>query len=166
MFLFILKQVVFAVSWPIPYKNPQRKLFFNIGFQFNYAEPFLPSNFYNPPYIQNAFTNREMNTDELSESTTIDNETDIKSNVNFFSQGTESINNTENNTTEVPKHDEAIPADTSSDRESKSKEFKRARNIGDEKHFLNDQSNERNELIGSDITAAQLYEGIEDNLLA
>lgn len=51
-------KVVFAVSWPIPYKNPMRKLFFNIGFQFNYGEPFALSSFYNATYFQNPFENR------------------------------------------------------------------------------------------------------------
>lgn len=47
---FTLMQVVIAVSWPIPFPHPDRKIFFNIGFQFNYAEPFRPSSFYQPTY--------------------------------------------------------------------------------------------------------------------
>lgn len=49
---------MFCVSWPIPYKNPQRKLFFNTGFQFNYGEPFSPSSFYNATYYQNILDGR------------------------------------------------------------------------------------------------------------
>lgn len=47
-----------CVSWPIPYKNPLRKLFFNTGFQFNYAEPFSLSSFYNATYYQNILDGR------------------------------------------------------------------------------------------------------------
>lgn len=47
-----------CVSWPIPYKNPLRKLFFNTGFQFNYGEPFSLSSFYNATYFQNSFSGR------------------------------------------------------------------------------------------------------------
>lgn len=57
---FLFHQVVIAVSWPIPYKNPLRKLFFNLGFQFNYNEPFAASNFYNPTYYQNIFNSRDL----------------------------------------------------------------------------------------------------------
>lgn len=49
-----------AVSWPIPYKNPLRKLFFNVGFQFNYGEPFDLSNFYNATYFPKTFNGREI----------------------------------------------------------------------------------------------------------
>ncbi|XP_031636176.1 uncharacterized protein LOC116349062 [Contarinia nasturtii] len=56
---YTLMQVVCCVSWPIPYKNPLRKLFFNVGFQFNYNEPFALSNFYNATYYQNIFNSRD-----------------------------------------------------------------------------------------------------------
>lgn len=85
-----------AVSWPIPYKNPLRKLFFNVGFQFNYGEPFDLSNFYNATYFPNAFSGRKID---------------------------------------------------SNDGDDKGRGFSNA-----------------NELKGSDLTAAQLYESIENNL--
>lgn len=44
-------QVVCCVSWPIPFKDPQRKLFFNIGFQSNYGLPFQLSTFTSPPFF-------------------------------------------------------------------------------------------------------------------
>lgn len=37
-----------------------RKLFFNVGFQFNYGEPFNLRAFYNATYFANPFTNREL----------------------------------------------------------------------------------------------------------
>lgn len=85
-----------AVSWPIPYKNPLRKLFFNVGFQFNYGEPFALSNFYNATYFPNALSGREIKSNDG------DNEGRVLSNTN--------------------------------------------------------------ELMGRDLTAAQLYESIENNL--
>lgn len=98
-----------AVSWPIPYKNPLRKLFFNIGFQFNYGEPFRLSSFYNATYFQNPFTDRKLETNTDDELTT------ENSNV-------------------------------------------------DELHEQSRGFGETNERKGSDLTAAQLYESIENNI--
>lgn len=36
-----------------------RKLFFNVGFQFNYGEPFALRSFYNATYFQNIFSSRD-----------------------------------------------------------------------------------------------------------
>lgn len=64
-------QITVAISWPIPYKNPARKIFWNIGFQFNYNEPFLPSNFYRPPFFQNPFTGARSQADQSQLNDTI-----------------------------------------------------------------------------------------------
>lgn len=77
-----------------------RKLFFNVGFQFNYGEPFRPSNFYNATYFQNPFGGSRDFKDETSNST-----------------GAESARSLDGS----------------------------------------------NEIVGSDLTAGQLYESIEDN---
>lgn len=108
-----------CVSWPIPYKNPLRKLFFNLGFQFNYAEPFRPSNFYNATYFQNPFGGSR----DLKDSLLPTNSAEVNSTVDVL-------------TTEI---------DQSSRDESRS--------------FYGS-----NELVGSDLTAAQLYESIENNI--
>lgn len=100
---FFSPKVVCCVSWPIPYKNPLRKLFFNVGFQFNYGEPFRPSNFYNATYFQNPFGGSRDLKDETSNSTA-------------------------------------------------------AESVGEPRSL--DGSNE---IVGSDLTAGQLYESIEDN---
>lgn len=62
----IIHQVVCCVSSPIPYKNPLRKLFFNVGFQFNYGEPFALANFYNATYYQNIFNGRDFKDSHFS----------------------------------------------------------------------------------------------------
>lgn len=49
--IITILQVVCCISWPIPFKDPQRKIFFNIGFQSNYGLPFRLSSFYNPPFF-------------------------------------------------------------------------------------------------------------------
>lgn len=142
---FVAIQVVFAVSWPIPYKNPMRKLFFNIGFQFNYMEPFRLSSFYNATYFQNPFDNRELKSNEFKsnepedvvETTTLSalNNAGISADVDSF-DGV-------NQTSRVPK---SVSVRSRKDR------------------YPFESTNNNNELIGRDLTAAQLYEGIEEHL--
>lgn len=151
---------MFAVSWPIPYKNPLRKLFFNTGFQFNYGEPFALSTFYNPPYFQNAFTNRE-----LPENA--DNSTYVKSDEIDASDGVSTeMSFSDEEATEVVETIEVIKADMADDAfdaansPTKTKErpaLKKGRPKG--------RSLGANELTGSDVTAGQLYESIEQSLV-
>lgn len=131
-------QVVFAVSWPIPYKNPMRKLFFNIGFQFNYMEPFRLSSFYNATYFKNPFNNRNFKSDEAASENDVDTSTQDAMNehhISDFSAG--------NETMRTPK---SINTRSS------------------EQRYPYEHTNHNNELIGTDLTAAQLYEGIEEHL--
>lgn len=113
--------MVICVSWPIPYKNPQRKLFFNTGFQFNYAEPFSLSSFYNATYFQNILDGRQ---------------------------------NLDDNSEIVGKNSKAI--DVNSTQSTNDMQSTR----------IVDRSvdGEPNDLIGSDVTAAQFYRSIEDNI--
>lgn len=83
-------------------------MFFNTGFQFNYAEPFSLSSFYNATYFQNILDGRQ----------NLDN--------NVLSAKVENVN--------------------------RSNTVERSIESG------------RNDLIGSDVTAAQLYRSIEDNI--
>lgn len=83
-----------------------RKLFFNVGFQFNYGEPFRPSNFYNATYFQNPFG------------------------------GSRDLRDQHTNSTEIINSSE-----------------------GESRSF--DGSND---LLGSDLTAGQLYESFENNI--
>lgn len=115
-------KVVFGVSWPIPYKNPQRKLFFNSCFQVNYAEPFSLSSFYNATYFQNIYDARHHLNDKSE----------------IFTKNTE---HTADNSNATPAID-----DTQSER-----------------IVERDVETEQSGLIGSDLTAAQLYESIENN---
>lgn len=118
-----------------------RKLFFNIGFQFNYNEPFQLSSFYNATYFQNPFSNRDLKTNEMGSevqnngvgTSTLDAE--IPTTVDSLSASNETIR--------IPK---AISARSS------------------ESSYPSGQINNNNELIGTDLTAAQLYEGIEEHL--
>lgn len=130
-----LSQVVFCVSWPIPYKNPLRKLFFNIGFQFNYAEPFALANFYNATYFQNIFNSRDLKMDTNVPLYTEFNENNGKSPFNamnaVITEDTISSSSTVDNLAHVE-----------------------SRGIGGS-----------NDLVGSDLTAAQLYDSIEDNFM-
>lgn len=118
--------MVICVSWPIPYKNPQRKLFFNTGFQFNYAEPFSLSSFYNATYYQNILGGRH-NLDD-----------------NFLSSDFST------------KSNEHKAIDVNATQHTDGMQNKRLveRSIG----------SEQNDLIGSDLTAAQLYHSIEENI--
>lgn len=100
-----------------------RKLFFNIGFQFNYGEPFRPSNFYNATYYQNIFNGRDFKGEHPSQQ--IDGENDVA---------------TEDAKTQTITESSGIDDSAQS------------RNI-----------HKSNDLIGTDLTAAQLYESIEDN---
>lgn len=50
-----------------------RKLFFNVGFQFNYGEPFAVSNFYNPPYYANIFNGRDLKNGNSTNNSTEEN---------------------------------------------------------------------------------------------
>lgn len=112
-----------CVSWPIPYKNPQRKLFFNTGFQFNYGEPFSLSGFYNATYFQNTLDGRQNN----------------------FLSSEIFAKKSEHKTIDV--NDTQSTYDLQSKRSVK-------RNI----------DSSQSDLIGSDLTAAQLYQSIEDNI--
>lgn len=117
-----------CVSWPIPYKNPLRKLFFNTGFQFNYGEPFSLSSFYNATYFQNNFDGRH------------------RSDNNVLFSGISSIK----------------------DKKHKATNFNGTQpNIDDKqnRHFVERSGDsEENNIIGSDLTAAQLYESIENSI--
>lgn len=115
-----------CVSWPIPYKNPQRKLFFNTGFQFNYGEPFSLSSFYNATYFQNTLDGRQNLDDNILSS-------------EIFAKSSE--------------HKTVDVNDTQFTNDSQSKRFV-------ERSIDSSQS----DLIGSDLTAAQLYQSIEDNI--
>lgn len=118
--------MVICVSWPIPYKNPLRKLFFNTGFQFNYGEPFSLSSFYNATYYQNILDGRH-NLDDNSLSSEI----------------------------------------TASESEYKSIDVNATQSTNDMQstHLLERSiDSKQNDLIGSDLTAAQLYQSIEDNI--
>lgn len=117
---------MFCVSWPIPYKNPQRKLFFNTGFQFNYAEPFSLSSFYNATYYQNILDGRQNLDENFSAS---DNDGKSSKHKAIDEQSTQSTNDMQS--TRIVN-----------------------RSV----------DSERNDLIGSDVTAAQLYRSIEDNI--
>lgn len=103
-----------------------RKLFFNVGFQFNYAQPFALSNFYNATYYQNIFNSRDFKGENhrLSQINTANG--DILQNNTFLD-----------------------PSD------SFVEEHMQSRSIAEE----------QNELVGSDLTAAQLYSSIEDNFI-
>lgn len=106
-----------------------RKLFFNVGFQFNYGEPFALTNFYKAPYFQNIFNSRDLN-DENSDK--FNNSMHIDDKLQFSDED----DTTENTTTE----------------QNESENYAESRSM--------DGSNE---LAGKDLTAAQLYESIEDN---
>lgn len=124
-FLIILfSKVVCCVSWPIPYKNPLRKLFFNVGFQFNFAEPFTLSNFYNTTYYNNIFNSR-----------------------NFDDASSSSCNSTECANASMDPDNAALLESLKDGRVE-------PRSIGDS-----------NDLVGSDLTAGQLYASIEDNFM-
>lgn len=118
--------MVICVSWPIPYKNPLRKLFFNTGFQFNYAEPFALSSFYNATYYQNILNGRHHHQNFLSSDIFTTEHTPDNEDVNATQQSTNDMH--------------------------------RARFV--ERSIDSVQS----DLIGSDLTAAQLYQIIEDNI--
>lgn len=92
-----------------------RKLFFNVGFQFNYGEPFALRNFYNATYFQNPFGGSR----------------DLK-----YGNSTDNIES------------EDTVSGTNRDGRAMSRGF-----------------DESNDLLGSDLTAAQLYESIEDNFM-
>lgn len=142
---FIVFQVVFAVSWPIPYKNPMRKLFFNIGFQFNYMEPFRLSSFYNATYFQNPFDNRELKSNEF----------ESKEPENVVETSTLAASNNAGISTEVGSFDGV----NQTSRVPKSVNVR----IREDRYPF-ESTNHNNELIGRDLTAAQLYEGIEEHL--
>lgn len=136
-----LFQVVIAVSWPIPYKNPLRKLFFNIGFQFNYNEPFQLSSFYNATYFQNPFSNRDLRPNDMES----DKQENIVETSTLHAQIPSTVDSLDavNETIRMPK---AISG--------RSNGFR----------YPAEHINDDNRLIGTDLTAAQLYEGIEEHL--
>lgn len=113
-------QVVVAVSWPIPYKNPLRKLFFNVGFQFNYGEPFRASSFYNATYF--------------------------------------SLEDTKRSAAEIDRNDETTEHEVGNTTETIS--------TGKESNKIRREiSNSKEPLMGKDLTAGQLYDAIEINLI-
>lgn len=123
-----------AVSWPIPYKSPDRKIFFNTGFQFNYGEPFLPSNFYRPTYFQSAFS-RSIDDPEL-------NKVD----------GSNATRTVSGNQTEIQNS-------TLAENERKDKLL--GNHAEGRLHVR-----EAKEIVGQDLTAGELYNGIEENIEA
>lgn len=138
-------QVVIAVSWPIPYKNPMRKLFFNIGFQFNYNEPFRLSSFYNATYFKNPFNNRNFKSNEAAPEV---QENDVGTSIQDAMDDRH-----------ISDSFDAIRADNETVRTSKSISTRSS-----EQRYPYEHTNHNNELIGADLTAAQLYEGIEEHL--
>lgn len=118
-----------------------RKLFFNIGFQFNYNEPFQLSSFYNATYFQNPFSNRDLKTNEMG-SAVRENGVDASTPDAQIPTTVDSLS-ASNGTIRMPK---AISARSSESSHSAG------------------QIDDNNELIGTDLTAAQLYEGIEEHL--
>lgn len=148
---FFCRQIVFAVSVPIPYKNPLRKIFFNSGFQFNYNEPYAPSSFYNPTYFQDAFTgSRDLPSNAA-------NSTDVQASELNAAGGSEAI---EAGTTEAEEAERAATEEQPSveDTEPPATEQSRGKK-------LQSRSLDSNELTGSDVSAGQLYESIERNLV-
>lgn len=138
-------QVVIAVSWPIPYKNPMRKLFFNIGFQFNYNEPFRLSSFYNATYFKNPFNNRNFESNEAA--------SDVQENdVDTSTQDAMDVRH-------VSDSFDAPRAGNETMRTPKSIAIRSS-----EQRYPFEHTNHNNELIGMDLTAAQLYDGIEEHL--
>lgn len=119
-----------CVSWPIPYKNPQRKLFFNTGFQFNYGEPFSLSSFYNATYFQNIFDGRHHHLDD-----------------DFLSSKMPPVQ--DNGEHKATNTNVTQPIDD--DKQS-------------ERFVERSVDSMQNDLISSDLTAAQLYESIENNI--
>lgn len=123
-----------------------RKLFFNIGFQFNYNEPFQLSSFYNATYFQNPFSKRDFKANEM-DTTVRDNDIQTSTldamNNNQISTTVDLHNDVSSETIRLPKS-----IDTRSSEESHKFE----------------QTNGGNQLIGADLTAAQLYEGVEEHL--
>lgn len=98
-----------------------RKLFFQLGFQFNYGEPFALSNFYNATYFQNIFNSRDLKGERAS--------TQMNSN--------NAVTGRNDNQTHI------------NGGRMESRSFREG----------------TDELVGSDLTAAQLYESIEDNFM-
>lgn len=113
-----------------------RKLFFNIGFQFNYGEPFALTNFSNATYYQNIFNSREF---KANDSASLENRTEIDRNLLLDptndGQTEDIISKTTNEHSDIKGHKESRSIDGS------------------------------NDLVGKDVTAAQLYESIEDNFV-
>lgn len=102
-----------------------RKLFFQLGFQFNYGEPFALSNFYNATYFQNIFNSRDLKGERAS--------TQMNSN--------NAVTGRNDNQTQSFEHINGGRMES--------------RSFGEG----------TDELVGSDLTAAQLYESIEDNFM-
>lgn len=111
-------------------------MFFNIGFQFNYGEPFALANFYNATYYQNIFNSREF---KAHDSASLDNRTEIDRNL--------LLNPTNDGQTE-----DIISKMTKEQSDIKGQKESRSIDGSDD-------------LVGKDVTAAQLYESIEDNFV-
>lgn len=101
-------------------------MFFNTGFQFNYAEPFSLSSFYNATYFQNILDGRQNLGEKFSSSEIVQKNSKHEAMDDSSTQSTNDMQSTR-------------IADRSVD-------------------------SKRNSLIGSDVTAAQLYRSIEDNI--
>lgn len=134
------------MSWPIPYKNPLRKLFFNIGFQFNYQEPFQLSSFYKPSNFQNAFGTR--NFDQSNGTNAAETQEDNTTGTVDMQSG----NVTTLAILETDEHNETMAA------------TQRIQTRSSNDMHTNGYADRDGELIGKDLTAAQFYESVEDHL--
>lgn len=57
-------QINAAISFPIAI--PDRKMYLNVGYQFNYGTPFALSNFIKPPYVQNYLKERQFGDEQIT----------------------------------------------------------------------------------------------------
>lgn len=112
-----------------------RKLFFNVGFQFNYAEPFALTNFYKAPYFQNIFNSRDFKAKQLDK---FNNSLHVDDKLQFDEKNDDTTEDAKSETITKPNEFEG---------RAESRSFHQG----------------SNELAGRDLTAAQLYESIEDN---
>lgn len=113
-----------------------RKLFFNIGFQFNYGEPFNLQAFYNATYWKNPFENRAA--DSAPSMQIGDDNENAETTTEFWS----TTNEAETTTELFMGNDE---------RQSRA--------------AIGGQYDGGNTLVAKDLTAAQLYQSIERNIL-
>lgn len=126
-------------------------MFFNSGFQFNYNEPYAPSNFYKPAYFEDAFTGSRdfpSNSNSSTETQSSDsNSPDNGRNADVKETEIETIETTTTNDEEVIESTDPPVFGGSTARKPRN-------------HDINS-----NELTGSDVSAGQLYESIERHLV-